>query len=113
MKSSSHVLWLALAFYIFLHEHVFTIVNGIGKLADPVAQYHHACLMAFCFCRTGQVDIKLNMTMSEDEVVDIGMILDILLGIEHQMFLVLPQIDGLVFLLMTDIAVFGPGQSAD
>ena len=39
------VLRLTLAFYVFLEEHVFTIVNSIGELTDPVAKNHHAGLM--------------------------------------------------------------------
>ena len=29
---------LALALYVFFLEHVFTIVNGVGELTDPVVQ---------------------------------------------------------------------------
>ena len=83
------VLRLTLAFYVFLEEHVFTIVNRIGKLTDPVAKNHHAGLMAGAFDRTGQLDVELDMTMTKDEVVDIGMLCDILLGKEYQMFLIL------------------------
>ena len=83
------VLRLTLAFYVFLEEHVFTIVNSIGELADPVAKNHHAGLMAGAFDRTGQLDVKLYMAMTKDEIVDIGMLSDIFLGEEYQRFIIL------------------------
>ena len=49
--------------------------------------------------------------MTVDEVVDVGMVAHILLGIEHQMLFVLTQIDRLVALLMSLIAMTGPIQS--
>ena len=49
--------------------------------------------------------------MSEDEEVDVRMRLDILLGEQHQMLAVLPQVYRLVRLLMFDVAVLCPSQS--
>ena len=49
--------------------------------------------------------------MTKDKVVDIGMVLNIFLGIEYQVFFILTQIYHIVFLLMLDIAVLGPRQS--
>ena len=59
---------------------MFTIVNSIGELTDPVTQNHHASLMTSAFDRTWQLDVKFDMAMSEDEVVDIRMLCDILFG---------------------------------
>ncbi len=94
----------ALALYIFLQEHVFTIVYRIGKLANPVAQNHQTGV-------SRQFDVQFDMAMAEDEVVDVGMVLYILLGIEHQMLLVLAKIEDILPLLMLDIAMLGPCQS--
>ncbi len=105
------MLRLALTFYIFLQEHVFTIIDSIGELIDPVAQNHHTGLMSFCFCRTRQLDVELNMTVSEDEIVDVGMLLNILFSIEHQVLFILAHIKRLITFLVLDIAMFGPCQS--
>ena len=94
-------LWLTLAFYVFFQEHVFPIVDGIGELTDPVAQDHEACVAR-------QLDVELNMAVPKDEVVDIGMLLHILLGIEHQVLAVFTFIHGIIVFLMLHIAVFGP-----
>ena len=74
---------LALAFYIFFKEHVFPIIDCIGKLSYPVAQNHHAGFMACTLDGACQIDVKLDMAVTEDKVVDIGMLLYVLLGKEH------------------------------
>ena len=73
-------------------------------MADPVAQDHQPRM-------AGQLDVQLDVPVAEDEIVDIGMLLDILAGKEHQMLLVLTEEDGIVLLLVTDVAVTGPCQS--
>ena len=94
-------LGLTFALYVLFEEHVLAVIDRIGKLRNPVAEYHQPTVAR-------QLDVQFNMAMTEDEIVDIGMLLDILLGEEHQVLLVLTQIHGIVLLLMFDIAVLGP-----
>ena len=51
------------------------------------------------------LDVQFNMAMSEEEIVDIGMVLDILLGIQHQVLTVFPQVNGIFALLVADVAM--------
>ena len=51
------------------------------------------------------------MAVSEDEIVDIRVRLDVLFGKEHKMFLVLSHVVGFIHFLMFDVAVLCPSQS--
>ena len=48
--------------------------------------------------------------MAEDEVFDVGVFLQILLGKEHQVLTIFTQINCVILFLVFDIAVTGPGQ---
>lgn len=85
-------------------EHVFPIEDGIGELADPVAENHQTGMAC-------QFDVELDMAVPEDEVVDVGMVLNIVFGKEHKVFLVITHIVDVVRFLVLDIAVLSPCQS--
>lgn len=93
---------LCFSFDVILQEKVLTVEHGIGELTDPVAQNQHPAVPV-------QHQIELNVTMAKDKVVDIGVRLQIFLGIHHQIFLILAHIRRFSSLaLMLHAAVFGP-----
>ena len=81
-----------------------TIEDGIGELADPVAEDEHAT-------GVGEHEVELDVAMTEDEVVDVGMGGQILLGIEDEMFAVLTEIRRVASVAMADAAVACPGEA--
>ncbi len=55
---------------------MFAIEDSIGELADPVTENHQTGVAC-------EFDIELNMAMTEDEIVDVGMLLDVVFGEEY------------------------------
>ena len=79
------LLRFTLALDVLRHQQVVSVVDDISEVADPVAEDNHPCLFR-------QLEVEFDMAMAIDEVVDVGVILDVSLGIEHQMFAVLSHI---------------------
>ena len=79
------MLRLALALHIFTHEQMVAIEYDISELVNPVAKDNHPCLFR-------QLKVKLYVTMTVDEAIDIWMSLYILLGEQHEMLAVLTHI---------------------
>ena len=64
--------------YIFVQEHVFTVVHGVGELRYPVAEDDHAGFFR-------QLQVKFNVAVTVDEEIDVGVILDIFLCKQYEM----------------------------
>ena len=88
-QDSSLCLWLALALNILLGEEVLTVKDDIAEVANPVAKNDDTRLMR-------QLQVDINMAMTVDEIVDVGVVLDVLLGIEDEVFTVFAHIGGLL-----------------
>ena len=80
-----------------------TVVNNISELIDPVAEDDHSCSF-------GKLKVQLDMPVAIDKIVDIGVILDIFLGVENQMFTVFTHIGRLLTIIVFQPAVLGPVQ---
>ena len=90
------------ALYKTFQKEVLAVKYGVCKLAYPVAQYQHSG-------RTAQHKIQFYVAMAEDEVVHVGVRLQVFLGIDHQRFLVFAHIGRFPTLLhVLQPAVFGP-----
>jgi len=84
---------------------VFAIEDGIGVRSDPVAQNEDAAL-------TGEHEVEFDVAVPEDEEVDVGMILEILLGEGDKVLIVLTQIGWITaFEAVLHAAVLGPLQT--
>ena len=95
---------LGLAFDVVLHPQLVAIEDGIGELRDPVAEDADAG-------GVGEHQVKLDVAMAEEEVVDVGVCAQVVLGKEHQMLLVLAQIARRVLSLVQFAAVSCPTQA--
>ena len=82
-------LWSALALNILRHEEMLAVVDHIAELADPVAKYDDTGFF-------GQLHIYLNMPMAVDEIVYVGMILNVALRVEDEMLAVFTHIGRLL-----------------
>lgn len=71
------MLHLAFSLDVLLHEEVLTVVDHIGELADPVAQDDDAGFL-------GELQVDFDMPVTVDEIVYVGMILDVLLRVEYE-----------------------------
>ena len=98
------ILWLALAFDIFTHKHVLTVIHNVGELCNPVAKDYHSRLAR-------ELEVDLYMTMAIYEIIHIGMGLDIFLGIEHEMLAILAHIRRFLVVVALHATVLGPCQS--
>ena len=78
-------LWLRVSLYVVVDAEGLAIEDGVGELTNPVAKDEHAALVA-------QHKVELDVAMAEEEVVDVGMLGQILLGKEYEVFFVLTQI---------------------
>ena len=54
---------------------MFAVVDDVGELGNPVAEDNHAGL-------AGKLQVYLDVAMTVDEVVDVGVILYVALGVE-------------------------------
>ena len=86
---------------ILFDEEMLTVVNGVGELADPVAEDNYSCFLA-------QLKVELDMSMPIDEEIDIGMLLHIRFGEAHQRFLVLTHIGRFLSVFALQSAMLGP-----
>ena len=101
---SARFLGLAFALDILGHEEVVTIPDNVGELADPIAQDNHSGFL-------GELEVDLDVAMAIDEIVDVGMILDVLLREKHEVFAVLTHIGRLLVVRALQTAVLGPVQT--
>ena len=85
LKYMIHSLRFALPLDILRHQQMLTIPDDVAEVGYPVAEDNHAGFLC-------QLEIDLDVAMAVDKVVDIGVILDILLGEEHKMFSVFAHI---------------------
>ena len=98
------LLRFTLALDVLRHQQVVSVVDDISEVADPVAEDNHPCLFR-------QLEVEFDMAMAIDEVVDIGMILDIFLRIEHEMLTVFSHVGRLLAVRPLQPRVLGPVQS--
>lgn len=75
---------LTLALYIFLEKEMFTVEYSVGKLRNPVAQNQHA--------GATNLQIELNVTMTIDEKVNVGMRLLVFFRVNHKVFALLASV---------------------
>ena len=80
---------LALALDVLRHVEVLAVPDDVGEMADPIAKDNHAGLVR-------QLKVDLDMTVAVDEVVDVGVILYVLLRVEHQMLAILTHVGRLL-----------------
>ena len=99
-----YLLRAALALDVLRHQQVLAIVDDVGEVGDPVAKDYHTGLL-------GELQVYLDMAMAVDEVVYVGVILDISLGVEHQMLAVFTHICRLLSARALETAVLRPVQS--
>ena len=95
---------LTLALYVFLHEHVLAIEDGVGELPYPVSEYHHAGLAA-------QHQVEFYVAVSVDEVVDVRMCLHVLLSIHNEELLLLSHVRSFLAVSSLEPRVLCPVQS--
>ena len=95
------MLWLAFALDVLRHEKVLAIPDDVGEMGNPVAQNDHTSLLC-------QLKIDLDVAVAIDEIVDVGMILDVLLGEEHKVFAVLSHISRFLIVSPLQTAVLSP-----
>ena len=95
------LLQLRLSLDIVLQEEVFAVEHGVGEEVDPVAQDDHA--------RRGvQHQVQLDVAVPVDEEVDVRVRLQVVLGIEHQWFLVFAHVVRVLAVRALQAAVLGP-----
>ena len=95
------LLWLAFALDVLRHEEVLAIPDDVGEMGNPVAQNDHTSLLC-------QLKINLDVAVAIDEIVDVGMILNVLLGEEYKVFAVLTHIGRFLVVSPLQAAVLGP-----
>ena len=95
---------LAFTFYVLFQEHILTIEDGIREFMNPIAYDEDAGGAA-------QHQVEHNVAMSINEEVDVGMRFQIILGVEHQRFLVLAHIFRLATILALHTAMLRPCQA--
>ena len=83
-------LYLAFSFNILLHKQVFAVVNHVGEVTDPIAEDDNACLL-------GELQVNLDVAMTIDEIVYVGVILNVFLSVENQMLFVFTHKDRSAF----------------
>ena len=98
------ILQLALPFDELLHEHVLAIEHGIREVMNPIAEDENAR-------RPAQHQVEHDMTMPIDEEIDVGMRLQIILGVEHKRFFMLAHVLRLTTILALQAAMLGPFQT--
>ena len=94
-------LQLAFALDVLRHEKMFAIPDDVGEMGDPVAKDNHAGFFR-------QLEVDLDMAVAIDEIVDVGVILDVLLGEEHEVFAVLTHVRRFLAIGTLQTAVLGP-----
>ena len=80
------------------------VIHGIGEVAYPVAEYHHSRLLR-------QLQVKLYVAVAEQEVVNVGVVLDVLAGEQHEVLPALSHIGRFLAAFALHAAVPGPLQA--
>lgn len=96
---------MSFALDIVFEKHVLAVKDGIRVLGYPIAQDQDTAAAR-------EHEIQFDVAMSEDEVVDLWMLLEIILGKLDEKFLILAHIGRITSLLaMLQPAMLGPIQS--
>lgn len=74
-------LWLCLSLHVVFEEEVFAVVDGIGEESYPVAEDDHPC-------GAREHEVVVDVSVSEDEEVDVGMVFEVGFCEEDEVFLV-------------------------
>lgn len=80
------------------------VPDYVGELPNPVADNHHTAF-------AGEHQVEFDVTVSVDEIVDVGMLLHVFLGVEHQVFLVFSHIGRFFAVGPLQTGAPGPRQS--
>lgn len=97
----SILLWLRFAFDEVLHAQRVAIKYSIGAELNPVAQNEQSGLAR-------KHEVEFDMTMPIDEVIDVGVRLEIFLGVDDERLLVFTLISRCPLLLVFQPAMLGP-----
>ena len=89
-------------FQIVAHREGFAIIHHVGILRYPIAYYEQAAGVA-------QHEVELDMTVTEYEIVYVGMGFEILLGIDYLKLPILTQIFVNAFETVFFHAMLSPG----
>ena len=95
---------LAFALDVLRHEEVLAIPDNVGELRDPVAKHEHTRLFR-------QLEVDLDVAVTIDEIVDVGVVLDILLGEEDEVFAALTHVGELFAIGTLQTTLLGPVQA--
>ena len=86
-----------------LHAQLLTIKHGIGAEVYPLAQDEQAGL-------TREHEVKFDVTMTVDEIIDVGVRLQIFLGIDDKRLILLAHISGRSLTFVLEATMLGPFQ---
>ena len=89
---------------ILLHKEVLAVEHIIGEQRNPIAQNRHAR-------RAAEHKVELDVAVPKDEVIDIRVRLQVVLGINNKVLLILAHIGRLNTVLTLQATVFCPGES--
>ena len=89
---------------ILLHKEVLAVKHGIGEEGDPVAQDGHAR-------RAAEHKVEFDVAVPKDEVIDVGVRLQVVLGIDNKVLLILAHVGRFDAVLTLQATVFCPGES--
>ena len=103
-KPEISCLWFAFALDVLRHQEMLTVPDHITELGDPVAEDNHTGLF-------GQLEVYLDMAVAVDEVIHIGVVLDIFLGEEDEVLAVLAHIGRLLVVGTLQARVLRPVQA--
>lgn len=80
------------------------VPDDVGELCNPVTQDQHSRFFS-------KLEVDLNMAVAINEIVDVGVILDVFLREAHEMFAVLTHIGRLLVIVALQATVLGPVQT--
>ena len=70
---------------VLLHKEVLSVKHSVGEERNPIAEDGHAC-------RAAEHKVELDVAVSEDEEIDVGVRLQIFLSVDNKVLLVLAHI---------------------
>ena len=98
------VLRLCFSFDVVLHPELFAVEDGIGEEGNPVAEDEHPAVVC-------EHEVELDVSVAEDEIVDVGMRAEIFLGVADQVFALLAHVGWVSSVAVLAAAVLCPSQS--
>jgi len=98
----SYLLFFSLL--IVFYVQVVAIEDGIGEVFYPIAKDKHARLV-------GELEVELYVAMPEEEIVYVGVRLEVVFGIEHKVLFVLAHVGWLQAVGTLEARVFCPRQA--